>query len=285
MRRLGLVMALALAAGSGVVACTLWGATGDAVRGGGSLLAKNRDWTPAGRQQLSLVKPRSGHGYLALQQIGGDAPGTRAGLNDQGLAVVSASVSTIPKAERRAQKQTSGLIAKLLTGCTTVDQALARRDWLVGTQYLMLADAHEIAWVELGPDRQLGVQRSRQGWLAHTNHYLHPDLAGCNETAPAAGTTTRLARITELLRQGPQPFDLLLFREFSQDRHDGPDHSLLRTGSKPGGAQTVAQFVTWLPPAGSPQVWGKLLTGQRPAEYEFAAADVFGGQPLRSKTE
>lgn len=33
-------------------ACTLWGATGQSVEGGGTLIAKNRDWAPVTNNQL-----------------------------------------------------------------------------------------------------------------------------------------------------------------------------------------------------------------------------------------
>lgn len=48
--------------GNGFVeACTLYGAAGGNVEGGGTILAKNRDWKPDHTQLLRIVKPSRGY--------------------------------------------------------------------------------------------------------------------------------------------------------------------------------------------------------------------------------
>lgn len=47
-------------------ACTEWSATGERVEGGGSLLTKNRDWTPNQTQILKLETPEKGYRYFGL---------------------------------------------------------------------------------------------------------------------------------------------------------------------------------------------------------------------------
>lgn len=66
-------------------ACTLWGASGTAVEGRGTLVAKNRDWNPDHRQELVVLKPTPGYRSLLLKAVGGAEPGVKAGVNEKGL--------------------------------------------------------------------------------------------------------------------------------------------------------------------------------------------------------
>lgn len=244
-------------------ACTLFGAAGEQVDGGGCLLAKIRDWKPEGEQSVRVVRPPGGRPYLSLSVTGGSSPGCKAGVNADGFAVVIATVGTIPKAER----STSALLPKLLARCGTVADALAERELLRGPRFLLLADRHELATVEIGPGGALTVTRTANGTLVHTNHYLLPDLLGCNQTAPAPGTRRRLARATELLGAAPHPLTLDALEAMTYDQHDGPDNSLFRTGSRPGGTRTMATFVVAIAPDGSSRVIVRLLN---PGEPEVA---------------
>jgi hypothetical protein len=234
--------------------CTLFAAAGPDVEGGGCLLAKNRDWRDDGHQSLRIVKPAGGQTYYSLYVSGGDAPGTKAGVNVAGLAVVMATVGTIPKAERQADHATTSLLPKLLSHCASVAEALGHEDLFQGPRFLLLADRAEIAMVEIGLDGRHAVQRAKQGVLTHTNHYLLADMLGCNETKPGLSSTTRLARVGQLLTAAPRPLTAAAFETIAHDQHDGPDNSLFRLGSKPGATRTQATFLVSLPPAGAPRL-------------------------------
>ena len=82
-------------------ACTLWGAAGEAAAGGGSLVAKNRDWTPDQRQELGILRPAQGFQAVVLRAVGGAEPGVKAGVNTAGLVILSATAGQVPAAERR----------------------------------------------------------------------------------------------------------------------------------------------------------------------------------------
>jgi len=83
-------------------ACTLWGAVGTAVEGGGTLVAKNRDWAPDHFQELALLRPRRDFNRLVLRAVGGEEPGVKAGVNEKGLVIVSATANQVPA--RRARQ-------------------------------------------------------------------------------------------------------------------------------------------------------------------------------------
>ena len=121
-----------------VEACTLFGAAGaDYVAGGGTLLVKNRDWTPQ-EQAVRLVTSGRYH-YYGLYAGTAEKKTFKGGVKDQGLAVVLASASAIPHKVRAELPYRSGM-REILANCATVDEALQRQEFLTGPKFLMLAD-------------------------------------------------------------------------------------------------------------------------------------------------
>jgi len=64
----------------------------------------------------------------------------------------------------------------------------------------------------------------------------------------------RLQRIQVLLA-GQKSFTLEDFEKFGNDRSDGPDNSLFRTGSRPKSTRTMARFLVRTEPGQPPQAW------------------------------
>jgi hypothetical protein len=234
-----------------VAACTLFGLAGRDVAGGGTLLVKNRDWRPDQTQRLKLVTPADGFPYLGLFATGGGASGLKAGVNAAGLSVVSATVSSIPREERKAEKGVGGILRRLLSECDSVEQALARRDLFAHAKpcFYMLADRREVARVETAPGGRFAVTRVSRGPLWQTNHYLESSLTGFNQTV-GASSRTRAARIESLLDSLKKPADLDALLALSRDRADGPDNSIWRTGGTPASTRTMATFAVAMPPQG-----------------------------------
>jgi isopenicillin-N N-acyltransferase-like protein len=269
-----IVLSLALALASPLWACTLWSAAGETVQGGGTLIVKNRDWEPDHTQELRLIQPQQGLAYLALIVVDGDAPGTKAGINEKGLVVVSASAGTIPRAERLKMPATKSLLVKLLSGCSSVDEALTRADLFLGPQFLMLADRRRIAVVEIAPEGRYRIRVIENGSLAHTNHYLEPELLDTNRSI-GVSSLARLTRITALLKEA-ESFSAEDFIRFSNDRHDGPDNSIWRTGKTPRATRTLAAWMVALPPSGDPQLYLKIVNpGQLELIYRLNVTTVF----------
>lgn len=256
-------------------ACTLWAAAGDAVQEGGTLLVKNRDWAPDHQQQLRLVNPASGYRYVGLF-ADGKAPGLKAGINEQGLTVVSASVSSIPREERRKMPKRRAVMPQLLTTCSSVDEALARTDLFVGPLFLLLADKTKIAYIESGPNGQYAIRTETHGALAHTNHYLAANMLEANRRI-GASSSARYQRINSLLNtQGTfTPDD---FIGFSRDQADGPERSIWRTGGKPGGERTLATWMVRLPPTGEPLLYIRLANpGEEEVIRQYTLSAIFAG--------
>lgn len=266
--RFFLLFTLALAAGLGCGrsggACTLWGAAGEAVAGGGALVAKNRDWAPDHRQELRVVQPKGGYRSVVLVAVGGAEPGTKAGVNEKGLVIVSATASQVPAAERQPVEGNRGVINRLLARCAGVEELLKELPAIDRPVFYLVGDRKEIAVIEAAPDGRRCVSRADSGALAHTNHYLACDPGG-HARRPSVSSRTRAARIAELLKITGRPFTADDFIGFSEDRHAGPDNSIWRSGGNPSKRRTLSAWVVSIPGSGSPQLYLKLAN---PGEAE-----------------
>lgn len=254
-------------------ACTLWAAAGSSVAGGGTLIVKNRDWAPDHRQELRLVSPEKGYRFYGLFAVGSRAPGVKAGINERGLVVVSASASSIPTQERLEMEHTKGLMTKLLSECDSVDTVLAKQSYFLGPEYLLVADQHKIAVIEIGPDGKTAIETKENGVLTHTNHYLDSNLTFANKRI-GVSSRDRLARIQELTAAGS--FTMDDFVRMSEDRDSGPDNSIWRTGSAPGKERTLATWIVALLPGKAPELYVRLANpGETEQVYRLSGKSIF----------
>ncbi len=239
---------------SSAFACTLFSATGNSVVGGGSLIVKNRDFKPE-PQMLKVVREDGNAFYGLYAMTGPNKWSLKGGVNSKGLVVVSATASSIPKAQRQGMP-TKAYIKGTLKNCSSVAEALSNRDNFVTPQFLMLADKNEIAYVEVAGPGNINVERRTNGCLTHTNHYLASEFSYLNGNA-VASSHARYARINDLVNAGNGPYALDDFVRISQDQNDGPDNSIWRTGSTPTISQTLASFAVQLLPDNGFKVWVK----------------------------
>lgn len=236
------------------------------MEGGGTIIVKNRDRSPR-QSALKFFAPTEGFKYLAL--VAADLPqdpavaGVVAGVNEKGLAVVDA----LP-GNPCAQEEYPGAIAltqALLSRCASVDEVLACQDLFRASYpvFEMVADGRRIAVIEIAPQGRVAVKVRDQGVLCHTNHYLDPRLLDANREA-SSSSHIRYCRIGRLLSRQACPFALEDFLAFSQDRHDGPDNSICRSGSTPTETRTLATWIVAHPAAGVPRVFVRITNpGER----------------------
>ena len=237
-------------------ACTLWGAAGSAVEGGGVLITKNRDWIPDHRQQLNIVRPKDGYASVVLAAVGGAEPGTKAGVNEKGLVIVTATVNQVPAADRKRVDQTEGLTSHLLARCASVEDVLKHIELFRRPVFYLVGDRRQIAVIEVAPDGSRAITRTDSGTLHHTNHYCAidpPDL----KRKPGASSTIRSARIGELLKNPNRPYTVGDFIRFSEDKNAGADNSIWRTGSDPHKTRSLATWLVSIPASGSPRLYLK----------------------------
>jgi hypothetical protein len=259
-------------------ACTLYGATGSTyVQGGGTLVSKNRDWSPM-PQTIKYVAPSQGYRYLGLF-AGQNYKFNAAGVNEKGLYVAMSTAGSIPKAERRkikAYKSPEGLRGNeyLLRHAANVLEALSHTEIFKEPVNYILADNHMVAFVEVYPDGTHSVRLTTSGTLSHTNHYVTAEGAPFNKKI-GLSSQTRYNRINTLLGTAKHPLTLSDFIAFGKDQNAGPDNSIFRTGSKPEGTQTLANFSVYLPPEGSPTVYVNYRTEAGQTNRETFGPKVF----------
>ena len=279
LKRIFIICLTALLPVSSALACTLFGVQGSRVLGGGTLVVKNRDFRPE-YQEMRLVQ---GSHYRFYGLYGGTEAkmGLKGGVNEAGLAVLSAAASCIPQKERKTMGRNTGALGKLLGRYATVEEALASGIDLGGPKFLLLADATELAWVEVGDADRVTVRRVKNDTLAHTNFYLSPEFEDLN-LKPAVSARQRYARIQELLESQKDPYGLDDLIRYSQDRTEGADNSIWRSGSREKAPQTLATFGVWLHAGARPDVFVKIRYSPedqgREDVYQLDGAHLFPEQ-------
>lgn len=265
--------------------CTLWSAAGDGVVGGGTLIAKNRDWAPNHLQVLELSSIYdSGHRYLGLIAQGNDSPGLKAGVNKNGFVVVTASPPSYLE-QNKGLKRVHGIARRMLAQCKNIKEALSHHEWLVGPQFLMLADPAELALIELGLDGEFRVQTIKSGVLFHSNHYIDPKLMRLNKGKPGVSSVHRHEKIQQFMTS-KERFKLDDFIQVSGSTDGGPDNSLWRTGSKPNSTQTLATWIVHQPIGGDALLYLKIANpGKEIKEYRFKLKDIFSGKVNLSEVQ
>jgi hypothetical protein len=212
---------------------------------------------------LQVVTPPDGYRYLGLFFHEGKRQGVTAGINEQGLVIVGALAGSVPKfIVYRGEKN---LLRKVLTTFDSVEAVAACREIFAASHpvFYMLADKTKIATVEVAPDGQVDLQVTDNGKLCHTNHYLSNQLCAANRKI-GASSRIRLHRVQDLVLGRVRPLSLQDFITISEDRHDGPDHSIWRTGSRPTKTRTLATWIVATPKNEAPQVYVKLANPDEP---------------------
>lgn len=263
--------------------CTLFAANGSAVSGGGTLICKTRD--RAGRQYSGVELYPAVNGGSAYYAIVGnvepDGLMPRGGINEKGLVVVSAALSNAHL--RDHVKGRRGVIKALLTHCDSVESAIERleRGKYKG-MFLMLADSSETAIAEIAADASsMTIRRVKNGCLYHTNHYVeNKEFQRYEHPAPVhtSSTCTRYRRIGELVDGVKRPLELRDFITFADDRHDGPDKSIWRTGSNPESSKTLSVFAVHLSPTGATIYTKVIADSSQPEKFEtrtLGASEIF----------
>ncbi len=278
-----ILIGLAILAQGGISeACTLWAASGDRVAGGGTLLIKNRDWFPTQQQKIKLYTPKKGYRYVGLLAEG-PSGGVKAGVNEKGLVVVSATAGSIPRSERE-KMPSSQPAGHLLRECSSVDEALTRNDIFKGPVFLMISDKNKVAYIEIGPEGAYSTKVEPNGVLYHSNHYIDESMQAFNKKV-GKSSLTRYHRIGQLLDAYEGPFTEEDFWKFTEDQHDGPDNSIFRTGHGPESERTMATWSVAIKPDGTILLHTKLFNANHvPESLEVKVNDIFSGKVKLEKT-
>ena len=277
-----LLIAITLLLTAPVEACTLFAANGSVVDDGGTLLVKNRDWEPNQHQVIKFVPSKDGYSYFGLYAEG-TAAGMKAGINEKGLTVVSATAGSIPSKERKNMPNKAGSLTKLLKDCASVEEALTRTDLFLGPKILMLADKKSVATIEIGPEGKFSIDQKENDYICHANHYVAEDMLNFNKKI-GQSSEKRYERIGQLLDNSSLPFSLDSFLNFSSDQNDGPDDSIFRIGGTSSKTRTMAVWAVSIPMQGSPEVYIRILNpNEEEKSCRIIADDFFSAQAILNK--
>lgn len=172
------------------------------------------------------MTPKTGYRYLSLYTTGNDWVGTKAGVNTEGLVIITASAPGYLDKKAHFQGRTN--TATLLSRYSSVDKALKAlesNEWSCGPEFIIMADKKEIASIEFGMNGRYSLlSRESKGVLFHTNHYISTALSDLNPTTINASSAKRYDRISGLL-ESRYTLDINDAKTFSKDP------TLWRTGT------------------------------------------------------
>lgn len=258
---LRVVVILLLVPWSEGLACTLFGAIGSRVEGGGTLIGKTRDRFEPLEQVFIEVSPKTGYRYRGITTKGKTA--VTSGINEKGLVVVSAAASNM----KREGSVTS--VGRLLAKNSSVDEAIEmiKKGEVQGPIHFLVGDSRKIALLEILDGKHHAVLQKNDDVLYHTNHFILPEMKALN---PRIGKSSeaRLNRI-EALSQNGWPFTQAKFIAFAKDHANGPGNlSICRhvEAKDRSSEKTVSAAVFYLPREGSPELWVALA---QPCETPF----------------
>jgi isopenicillin-N N-acyltransferase like protein len=103
----------------------------------------------------------------------------------------------------------------------------------------VVAQGDSVVSIEGSATAGEGLAPAPDGTLAHTNHYVHPDMLDYEASQKVEGSGTRLHRARELLSDAlGEPVTRTQLRTILSDHENAPD-ALCRHGHSPGDSQTV----------------------------------------------
>ncbi len=271
-----------------VNACTLWGSVEKSNNGYGRVIfAKNRDWSYKESTLIKKFQPKKGLRYFGIfGEKDGKSTGVKAGINEKGLVVLSATASSLPKKERIYRgKEKITINGYILSNYSDVDEVLKNEEIFsrCNPAFLVVGDRNKAVVLEIAPGGIYSYKIVKSGVFYHTNHYfLTPGFDKYNKK-PVESSRTRLSRIRSLLGKKEKGRTIEDFIRISKNEDDGPDNSLWRKGSSPEKSRTLAAFIVEIPEKGFPVVYIRRADYGKPIEEKrFVIEDSFWETELKN---
>jgi isopenicillin-N N-acyltransferase-like protein len=203
-----------------LMACTALAVNDDVTADGHVYLAHNEDWISGDSQHVYLVRatPDDGPPFLSVSygpmlcNLGFNAAGIAVGINSVYPTDVRVGV---PQVILSRQVLAAERLSDALRACVHGRRAS-------GYNHLLADRSGEIFGVESSATRH-DVLYAHEGWLAHTNHYLSPQLRPLEQRFIFASSNVRLRRAERLLRRQAGKIDLAGLQTIMRDHVSYPD--------------------------------------------------------------
>jgi isopenicillin-N N-acyltransferase-like protein len=166
----------------------------------------------------------------------GLGPWISVGWNEEGLSITGNEVA--PKDEGVGIPRLLQ-VRDVLTRTTLTDATRAILHPARASSYnWVVAQGDVVMSIEGSATAAEAIAPAEDGTLAHTNHYVHPQMADYEASASSEGSTARLQRAKELLTDSlDEAVTRARLREILSD-HESSE-PLCRHGSEPGDSQTA----------------------------------------------
>jgi len=177
--------------------------------------------------------------YLAFERRGSGGPW--AGVNDHGLALVTADAYLDPETNEPPEREAGDVFAaytRVLSACASAREAAnamaAFYEHAGPPDILLVADPHEALLLEHAPGQPVRMLGREAGFFVATNHFRAAPGAILYQDNPS--TYLRLARAEAILGAAPT---LVGVQQVLADQAFGPsDRSICRVASGPGERST-----------------------------------------------
>jgi isopenicillin-N N-acyltransferase-like protein len=166
----------------------------------------------------------------------GLGPWISVGWNDAGLSITGNEVA--PKDEGVGIPRLLQ-VRDVLTHTTLAEATKAILHPARASSYnWVVAQSDVVLSIEGSATAAEAIAPAEDGTLAHTNHYVHPEMVEFEASASSDGSTARLQRAKELMTESlEEAVTRTRLREILSD-HEGSE-PLCRHGSQPGDSQTA----------------------------------------------
>ena len=176
--------------------------TGEAV-----IVGRNYDFSPRSRIR-HLIRAEPVAYYATIGMNDGLLGGRHDGVNEEGLFVALNRVSA-PEPKKPEPGVVSHLVPRiLLETCANAGEAVmlvGEMPHLMSYSYIV-ADPDEMFVVEADPG-SVRVREAEDGFVASTNHFLHPEMQSSTPSTLQVDSERRLSKITSALKEATADTD------------------------------------------------------------------------------
>ena len=204
--------------------CTAFGVSSSISKDGVAYVCQNWDWIRRQGDTLVILQIKQEEPLPQLLLIAEAGIISGKGLNSAGIGVCFNALST---GKGKPGVPIQILLREIMSSPTLGDavEAVARAERASSGNFLVGTAEGEIINIESAPS-DFGVLYAEKGYLAHTNHFLSPNII-CKEKDHGKvilpDTFHRLGRINVLLNEKVDSVDQKLCQRFLSDHKNAPD--------------------------------------------------------------
>ncbi|MED7818641.1 MULTISPECIES: hypothetical protein [unclassified Francisella] len=228
-------------------ACTSMGFAGNIVKGGGTLIFKNRDAEIIGKERLEIFKFKQGNSFLALtyntDNTAKGYPYIAGGTNSKGLTVlVNDPASHMPAAKNVDQIETT-TVENLLKNYSTVAQVEKNKAKIFSQNnpaLYTISDHQQVANFEEGYKGEYGSKVTNNGYVWNTNYYHLNNVNNQNQDS-STDIVDRTNILKKWIANMPKKVQLGDLTRLSASHYNGEFNSINRQF-------TVAKYFAVSPP-------------------------------------